>query len=156
MLFVVQNCDKINFSEGSVGWLGGRSIWRYGLPLSLWGHSIDMHKNKATDAKKEKNKQTKKKTRKTKEKYRHWQDLQLASEDGISLTCTRLFLDKEVKDKSVKAKGSVCQCVIYYLCVVDFSAASAPWPCFSAAKGPSPGPESAAELCPLSTSPSCW
>lgn len=32
-----KNSDKINFYKGSVGWLGGRPIWRDGMSLSLRG-----------------------------------------------------------------------------------------------------------------------
>lgn len=45
-----------------------------------------------------------KKNNKYVKKYKYRQELQLAPEGGISLTCTRLSLDKKVKDKSAKAK----------------------------------------------------
>lgn len=108
MPFAFQTCDKINFYEVSVGWLGGRSIWRYGMPLSLRGDTAwTCPRNKATDAKKK---------RKRKEKYnkktkvhtltgaaagtRGWHILDMQSP----------FLDKKVKDKRVKAKEGMIEC----------------------------------------------
>lgn len=120
-------------------------LTRWEVHLALWDALViegytawTCSRSKATDAKKEK----KKLTTKTKEKYTHRQELQLAPEGGISLTWHPPSLDGGggVKDKSMKAKESTCECVFYCLCVVDFSAASAPWRCLSVAKGPQPWP----------------
>lgn len=142
MPFAFQTCDKINFYEVSVGWLGGRSIWRYGMPLSLRGDTAwTCPRNKATDAKKKK-KRKEKYNKKTKVHTltgaaagtRGWHILDMQSP----------FLDKKVKDKRVKAKEGMIECgfccCFVCVCVVDFSAASAPWQYLSVAKGPQPWP----------------
>ena len=135
-----QNGDKINFYEGGVGCLGGRSIWRDGMPLSLrgtqHGHAQGARRQMSNTKKNKKNKVT----TKEKEKYMRQHGLQLAPEGGIPLTCTRFSLMRRWKTRVWKQRWVTCECVLYCLCVVDFYAASAPWRCLSVAKGPQPWP----------------
>lgn len=124
-----QSSDKINFSwrECRVGWRGGRSIWRYGMPLSLkgWGWGGGTQHGHAHGARrqmpKRESQEKKKHNKKTKETHtRKRQELQLAPGGGISLTGTRLSLMRKGKTRVWKRKGSTCECVFECLCAVDF------------------------------------
>ena len=100
---------------------GERRLARREVHLAPWdafviegGHSTDKlkeHGDRCQKLKKEKGLTTK-----TKETYAHRQELQLAPEGGISLTCACLPLMGKDKDTGRKGTESVCERVFHCLC----------------------------------------
>lgn len=145
-----QSSDKINFSwrECRVGWRGGRSIWRYGMPLSLkgwgWGggHSMDMHTEQGDRCQKEKVRKKKNTTKKLK-KHTRANDRSCSWHPGVAYPWQAPAFpwwgrERQECESERGVRVNVCLSV----CVrwTFFSAASAPWRCLSVAKGPQPWP----------------
>lgn len=112
------------------------------MPLSLRGTQHGCAQGARRQMPNPSNKKTKqKRTWQTKEKYTHRQELHLAPDGGISLTCVRFSLIRKWKARVWKQKVGTCECVCVcvFSClrVVHYSAASAPWRCLHVAKGPS-------------------
>lgn len=147
-----QKVPSISFSklyQDQFSWWKCR-LAKWEVHLALWdtlaikGGTAWTQRSTATNTKK------KQKTRES----AHWQELQLALEGGIFLTGTRLPLIRKGKTRvlnQARVGVNVCSsvCVRYAFALPQLLVGV----CLSP-RGPSPGPESAAELCPLSTSPS--
>lgn len=143
----------------SVSWLGGRSIWHCGIPLSLRGTQYGRAQGARRQMPNPNNKKKKKRTRQTKGKVHASTGAPPGTRGWHILDTCRLFLDKKVKDESVKAKGGymrISVCVFSCLCGALFCCLSSLAVSACRQGAPNPGPESASELCPLSTSPSRW
>lgn len=161
-----QSSDKINFSwrECRVGWRGGRSIWRYGMPLSLkgWGWGGDTAwtctRSKATDAKKRKSGKKKNTTKKLK-KHTRANDRSCSWHPGVAYPWQAPAFpwwgrerQECESERGVRVNVCLSVCVRWTFFPLHQLLGGV---CLSP-RGPSPGPASAAELCPLSTSPSRW